>query len=80
MPPKLDTPIKPVSKATSSRSDTTNKVPHTTDVISNADLMAVLTTFKSDILSSNKSFSDLQATQYKDLTKIRLGRCALSNG
>jgi len=29
--------------------------------------MAVLTTFKSNILSSNKYFSDFQAIQYKDL-------------
>lgn len=29
--------------------------------------MAILTTFKSEILSSNKSFSDLNATQYKDI-------------
>lgn len=66
MPPKIDTPIKSVFKATSShRSETVNKASSSTD--SNADLMAVLTTFKSDVLASNKSFSDLHATQYKDL-------------
>jgi len=68
MPPKLDTPIKPVSKAASShRPETVNKASTSTDSISNADLMAVLTTFKSDVLASNKSLSDLHATQYKDL-------------
>ncbi|KAF0736594.1 Uncharacterized protein FWK35_00021647, partial [Aphis craccivora] len=68
MPPKLDTPIKPVSKATSiHHSETVNKASPSTDSISNADIMAVLTKFKSDVLASNKSLSDLHATQYKDL-------------
>lgn len=67
MPPKLDTPIKSSTKTTS-RSNTTNKPPHTTVVISNADLMAaVLTSFKSEIFASNKSLSDHQASRYRDL-------------
>lgn len=36
-------------------------------IISNKDLMATLKSFKGEILSSQNSLSDLQASQYNDL-------------
>lgn len=59
MPPKLDTPIKPTSKASSLRVVSTS--------ISNEDLITALKSFKSEMLASSKASSALQASQYDDL-------------
>jgi len=59
MAPKLDTPIKPTTKASSHRGVSTS--------ISNEDLMTALKSFKSEILASSKASSALQVSQYDDL-------------
>lgn len=56
---KQDTPIKPINVASGHSKKAVS--------ISNEDLMAALKTFKGEILSSHKSLSDLQASQYNDL-------------
>lgn len=56
MPPKLDTPIKTSQKAASSKT-----------LVSNEDIMSALKSFKNEMLSSNKSLSELQAKQFLDL-------------
>lgn len=58
--PKPDTPVKPVTKVTSVPSNKNTS-------ISNEDLMAALKSFKGEMLSSQKSLSNLQASQYNDL-------------
>lgn len=58
--PKSDTPIKQIPKVASASNNKNNP-------ISNDDLMTALKSFKGEILSSHKSLSDLQASQYNDL-------------
>jgi hypothetical protein len=58
--PKSDTPVKPTTKTTSVSNSKSIS-------ISNEDLMAPLKSFKREMISSHKSQSDLQASQYNDL-------------
>lgn len=60
--PKPDPPVKPTTKVTSVTNNN-NKA----STISKDDLMAALKSFKVEILSSQKSLSNLQASQYSDL-------------
>lgn len=62
MIPKLDTPIKPIMKPTSSRTMSAS--------ITNEDLMSVFMSFKADIVASSKGISDLQTIEYGYTNRI----------
>lgn len=59
MSPKPHTPIKNVPKPASSR--------YVSKPVTKDNLIAVLKSFKVEVLSSSKALSELQANQYNDL-------------